>query len=182
MNNLGAVFGEEHAKLRASPCFTQYQVKNKGHIDVKDLRCRLMGVGRGDMTSARIDDAFEEGFDYELTEWKEKWVNGISTGDDEIKKTHLQAWLRHGISDGHSMWYYSFCRWSGGVQGRWVQDSCTWHCRSCGECNDWREWHCGKCKKCTYGVSIPCQGCGGVTEMRNEMAALGELHEEYEEL
>ena len=36
---------------------------------------------------------------------------------------------------------------------------CTWHCRKCKECTDWREWHCATCDKCQYGVSIPCEKC-----------------------
>lgn len=182
MNNLGAIFGEEHSKLRATPCFAQYLDKNHDRVDVEDLRCKLMGVRRDDITSAPMGDAFDEDCDYKLAEWKQKWVNGIATSDEGAKNAHIKALLRHGLVDERSMWYYSFCRGSRGNQGMLVQDSCTWHCRDCGECNDWREWHCGKCKECTYGVSIPCQGCGGVTEMHNDMAARGELHEEYDEL
>jgi hypothetical protein len=146
MNNLGTVFGEEHGQLRANPCFAHYLIKNKGRIDIEDLRSKLMGVRRGDMTTAPVDEP------------------------------HIQALLRDGLADEEGMRYYSFCR------GQWEQGDCTWHCRDCGECNDWREWHCGKCKKCTYGVSIPCQGCGGVSELRNDMAARGEVYEEHEEL
>lgn len=176
MNNLGTVFGEEHGKLRASPCFAHYLIKNKGRIDIEDLRCKLMGVRRGDLTSAPMDDAFDENFNYEPAKWKDRRINSIAAGDEAPKEPHIQALLRNGLADEEGMRYYSFCR------GQWERGDCTWHCRDCGECNDWREWHCGKCKKCTYGVSIPCQGCGGVSELYNDMAARGEVYEEHEEL
>ena len=51
-------------------------------------------------------------------------------------------------------YYYSFC-WNDVVQ-----DDNTWHCEICNKCRDWREWHCVFCNKCTYGVSLPCEGCG----------------------
>jgi hypothetical protein len=50
-------------------------------------------------------------------------------------------------------WFWSFC--FNGLQ----QATCTWHCRHCRQCVDWREWHCKGCGKCQYGVSIPCQTC-----------------------
>ncbi len=39
-------------------------------------------------------------------------------------------------------------------------------CSKCGEVywysfRDWREWHCETCHRCTYGVTLPCEGCGG---------------------
>ena len=62
--------------------------------------------------------------------------------------------LLHGlhVAPGEE-WFYSFCR------KNLEQVSCTWHCRKCGECVDWREWHCKGCDKCQYGVSFPCQKC-----------------------
>ena len=163
MNKLAMVFGDEHANLRASPCFTKYLVKSKGAIEIEHLRCKLMGVRRDDTISAPVDDAFEEWGNANLADWKESWINGIAVGDEGIKKAHVQALFRNGLADEFCMWFYSFCR------GQWEQANCTWHCRDCGECNDWREWHCGKCKKCTYGVTIPCEGCGGVTDTYNSM-------------
>jgi hypothetical protein len=49
--------------------------------------------------------------------------------------------------------YWSWCRDDA------AQGTCTWHCRKCGCCQDWREWHCKRCNKCVYGVSIPCESC-----------------------
>lgn len=54
------------------------------------------------------------------------------------------------VSEGY---FYSFCR------GDLEQGGCTWHCRICRQCQDWREWHCKGCNKCQYGVSIPCSKC-----------------------
>lgn len=61
------------------------------------------------------------------------------------------------------VYWYSFC-WN-----RVVQDSCTWHCEVCRQCQDWRVWHCEICNKCTYGISLPCEHCGndeGLEEFR----------------
>lgn len=59
--------------------------------------------------------------------------------------------------DGESLYYtglfYSFCR------EEVEQSNCTWHCRVCKECKDWRDWHCKGCKTCKYGASIPCDKC-----------------------
>ena len=52
------------------------------------------------------------------------------------------------------VYWYSFC-WE-----EVVQDGCTWHCKVCGTCRDWREWHCPNCNRCTYGVTFSCQHCG----------------------
>ena len=110
-------------------------------------------------------DAFcHEIGDKDLQRWKEEWLQFLSSPHRNPSKQEdlLQALLRLGLSNaeegGHREWYYSFCR------EVWVEDSCTWHCRTCGECQDWREWHCGTCRKCRYGVTIPCEGCGGVAE------------------
>jgi hypothetical protein len=51
------------------------------------------------------------------------------------------------------VYWYSFC-WD-----EVVQDSCSWHCKVCRTCRDWREWHCESCNRCTYGVSLPCENC-----------------------
>lgn len=56
--------------------------------------------------------------------------------------------------------FYSFCR----PRPHWQSAEQTSHCDACGECMDWREWHCGECNKCVYGVSLSCEGCGGVSE------------------
>lgn len=58
--------------------------------------------------------------------------------------------------------YYSFCRQD------LEQDTCTWHCRICKECKDWRDWHCKGCNRCQYGASIPCHKCNE-REYRNRM-------------
>ncbi len=51
-------------------------------------------------------------------------------------------------------YFYSFC-WN-----EVAQEGDTRHCSACGKCRDWREWHCAHCNECTYGISLPCEGCG----------------------
>lgn len=57
---------------------------------------------------------------------------------------------------GETFWF-SFC-WD-----TVAEDSHTWHCEVCNQCQDWRVWHCERCNKCTYGVSLPCEHCGDAT-------------------
>ena len=154
--------------LRANPCFLKW-VKDmkKADVDfdmaqpelVSELLDRLFELKRPrklDSIVAR-GDAFK--FDTELKEWAKIW-NGLAGSEKLRAQDKIQALFRHAFTespDSHSQFWYSFCR------GDWVQDDCTWHYRICDKYNDWREWHCGTCKKCTYGISIPCQGCGGTS-------------------
>ena len=203
LNNLAWFFGDGHSSLRATPCFTHWLSKEKGRvIDIKpeDLACKVLdlkkgalndlprlsqfglnGISRDSWTGGHsqawadgendgdMGDIFGDAY---RKRWKKTWA-GHETFTIVEREKQIQALLRHSLSKGgeesSSMWYYSFCREA------WVQDDCTWHCRTCGECNDWREWHCGTCKKCTYGVSLPCQGCGGVSEMWHGMKRRGEI-------
>lgn len=132
-------------------------------LDTEALRCQIMGLKPGDFKSQPKDDAFTEDIgDKDLVAWASVWnsMTEVTRRSETDSKAHIQALFRYGLSNKHTSWYYSFCR----GRGNWVQDSCTWHCPVCNECNDWREWHCEKCKKCTDGVSIPCEGCGGVSD------------------
>ncbi|CZT20259.1 uncharacterized protein RCC_06117 [Ramularia collo-cygni] len=140
--------------LAPLPCFLTFASKKK--VDFKKLEQDML----------KDDDAFE--YDFWLKEWKDE----KSTLEQKDIAEHNNKLLRYGLfknPNDLSDSFYSFCRGManfepGGDLGTWEQDSCTWHCPVCKECNDWREWHCGKCKKCTYGVSIPCEGCGGVSD------------------
>lgn len=67
--------------------------------------------------------------------------------------------------DCEEIYWFSFC-WNHAVQ-----DSCTWHCEICRQCRDWREWHCPRCNRCTYGQSLPCEGCGGRSELAEFMGS-----------
>lgn len=68
----------------------------------------------------------------------------------------------HECEECETACWFSFC-W-----GDTVEESQTWHCERCGTCRDWREWHCETCNRCTYGVTLPCDSCGG----RGRYAAL----------
>lgn len=73
--------------------------------------------------------------------------------DMDICDLVRDALSNDGLELNYENYYYSFCR------EELEQGSCTWHCRICGMCQDWREWHCKGCNKCKYGVSIPCDKC-----------------------
>jgi hypothetical protein len=160
------LFGEDHPEYGMSPCFTTYA---KGLFDVmieadaddvvENLRIELMGVEYGDYESAPKWGVFQEGDDKQMTAWAEKWK--IKKAGDEAEREELvRELLRYGVGEERGKtrmggYWYSFC------QGYWVQDDCTWHCRICKECGEWRDWHCRECNASTYGVSLPCDGCGG---------------------
>lgn len=77
----------------------------------------------------------------------------LPCGDEEVALRHLLD--EYSCAKCGESYWYSFC-W-----GQVVQDSCSWHCEICHTCRDWREWHCPVCNKCTYGVTLPCENCGG---------------------
>lgn len=101
-------------------------------------------------------DEFQEYMNTEHFEWAKEWAKQSLTAEE---RTALkQQLLRDGFGGDGSDHFYSFCRRS------WQEDKNTTHCRTCGECMEWREWHCGTCNKCSYGISFPCDGCGGVSD------------------
>lgn len=64
-----------------------------------------------------------------------KW-DALSKAEQEERSDLQQemnrlAFTKHALLDV----FFSFCRSDDGV---WEADSHTWHCRVCGECNDWR--------------------------------------------
>lgn len=132
----------------------------------EELRCMLMDVeGHSAVNAKPNGDVFEGNYNEELGAWAKEWVKTSATAKRRKELVDVLLIAGLGIDDdnkkimeGH---YFSFCRGS----GRWVQDNTTKHCGRCGECRDWREWHCKKCNRCNYGVSIPCDGCGGVSDM-----------------
>ena len=121
----------------------------------------MMGLKRRGGDDIPKGDVFhEEGFDDTVRAWKDRWVAGFP--NEAERAAHIRALFKYGLGteddgDAYRRFFYSFCREA------WEQNSSTWHCRSCGSCKDWREWHCGRWNECTYGVSIPCEGCGGVS-------------------
>ena len=76
------------------------------------------------------------------------------------------------------MYWYSFC---------WeivVQDNCTWHCKVCGQCQDWRVWHCENCNRCTYGITLPCEYCGDEVDQSHDkfLDSLKEIEAKWKKL
>lgn len=71
---------------------------------------------------------------------------------DRMKELDDKALAKAMLSQGES-YYYSFCR------DDLEQGNCTWHCKRCNKCQDWRTWHCKTCDRCQYGISIPCGKC-----------------------
>ncbi|TVY35149.1 hypothetical protein LOCC1_G008264 [Lachnellula occidentalis] len=179
LNALSSFFADEN--LRASPCFASWiraQTKKKSKSKSKkgkrdsepdfdlesdetreELLCELMGVE--DSSEKPEGDVFDEdGMNAEMAAWAVEW--GILDMSPERRKEMVDEILAYGLADNGGD-FYSFCR------GDWAEDMNTSHCTSCGDCQDWREWHCKKCNRCTYGVSLPCQGCGGVSSSYHDL-------------
>jgi len=152
-NHLDYFFGED-SKCSANPCFSNWLVENAKNadelqkIDREALQQRIMNCScYSDILSD--DDEFKK--------WSKKW-NRIKKNE---KLTHMQKLFRMLLSDDTTTNYYSFC------DDDIADDNCDWHCIKCKQCLDWREWHCANCNKCTYGLTLPCERCGGKSEMSN---------------
>ncbi|KAI1754035.1 hypothetical protein F4782DRAFT_494863 [Xylaria castorea] len=183
MVNMDDLFGR-HADgkpHRLHPCFATQLQKMPGITFERLTRDRLFLH----LERALIPELAE--FDEEIKNWQEKWDELDTMSSDHTdnrlvlgnRRIELQReLLRMGLlsGEGCTQYFFSFCRRGGGwseplaLMGSWEQKSCTWHCPTCRECNDWRDWHCATCRKCTYGVSIPCRGCGGVSSTYHSMS------------
>ncbi|CAG8975793.1 hypothetical protein HYALB_00008234 [Hymenoscyphus albidus] len=131
-----------------------------------------IGFILGPLTDARFEDYADMGFDDEkgFPAWKKAWkgLQASSNPSPEEQDALLNDLLLAGLGVAsrprettlfkYFDHYCSFCMRS------WQDDGNTSHCRTCGECMNWREWHCKVCNICTYGASIPCEGCGGVSD------------------
>ncbi|KAK7544034.1 uncharacterized protein J3D65DRAFT_598711 [Phyllosticta citribraziliensis] len=162
--NLEEIFGSADPVL--SPCFISWILKRgyaKARVRLEHITLEWLFEKIGQSGEAECNDAWEA--------WFKEWAAVVDNANPDEKTQAMRALLRlafdedathAGEPNGH---FFSFCRpirSNNAAIGRWVQADCTWHCRGCGECMDWREWHCRKCNKCAYGVSLPCDGCQGV--------------------
>lgn len=168
LNALPALFGEEG--VRAKPCFDTWVKKQSRGRRPFDLRSTathdnllrlLLGLGPLDpIASKPTYEEFEDpDLDEDLFDWGTEWSNP-KLGENEregLKKRLFRIALGE-CEDSYLESSFSFC-----AKG-WHQDNRASHCRVCGTCHDWREWHCSACNKCTYGLTLPCKGCGGVSE------------------
>lgn len=141
---------------------------------IEMLRSKCMGVLKGDTMAKPSDDVFLYDEYYpqmsNLAKQVRVYISLAYVQQVDISFSGLCR-TRHQLSE--TQWRRSFLEPhlekrmmvtslssfpSVGAAG---QSHCTDHCCPCGECMDWREWHCKVCNQCTYGVSIPCDGCGG---------------------
>lgn len=133
------------------PCFANYATSKQSDLDFDSL----------------VTELSKEAYDCVCDEFLETWKEKAAELSETDMPAHKNELLERGLFEdaAGSRWFYSFCR-SG-----WTESHCTWHCPTCKECNDWREWHCKQCDRCTYGISIPCENCGGVSDMYHEISA-----------
>ena len=145
------LFGKSDQPLQLNACFTTWLSgqENPAEIDLLKLAGEMM-KGETELYDMRCD---------KLRSCRLRWEAQVAIpGETEQKRILAQELLRLGASESESIIWFSFCRES------WQSLESTSHCWVCKECMDWREWHCGKCNKCTYGVSLPCEGCDGVSD------------------
>lgn len=88
-----------------------------------------------------------------LTQQQREKTYELPCGCEEVALKDLIS--EYECSECNEIYFYSFC-WKAVVE-----ESHTWHCKTCKTCREWREWHCKTCNVCSYGVSLPCEGCGG---------------------
>ncbi|KAI0153248.1 hypothetical protein GGR57DRAFT_149977 [Xylariaceae sp. FL1272] len=144
------------APQKPSPCFISFALKHDSAstLTLDYLFEHLLGGL----------DVVPEGACEAIDAWRVKWETSIS-GDDAEKQTEEleRDLLRIGLGVGHGECFFSFCHPNHGRVGSWQQDALMWHCQDCANCNERREWHCKNCNNCTFGLAVPCGGCGGVS-------------------
>lgn len=161
---LEALFGHQTDGLRMTACFLHYYLKH-GQTAVLRGSPQTLFEALGPMLvdgDGAGQNIFEiADMDKDASDWVDNWRAVGVGGSAEQKVPLLQQLFRHGLSnrvDGHEEWYFSFC------MNGWQQSDSIWHCATCDECMDLKDWHCRRCNKCTYGRSLPCEGCRGVSD------------------
>ena len=154
---LDEFFGDR-PHVRANACFVKVLEKS----DRGARRSSYPTVGELETLLMRDKTPFTVGLgDLGMADWF-KQLPDFQLGSKE-RAEHMQSLFRRALGEGqgaeYSEWFYSFCR------NGWEEDNMTTHCWACNDCKHWREWHCGVCKQCQYGLSIPCEGCGGRSNM-----------------
>lgn len=121
-----------------------------------------MGIKAGSAVNvAPKGDIFKDYMSDEMAAWAAEWVDPSLATErreemiDNLLTTGLGVDSEDSIADGS---FYSFCRKAGRrihkqaiallVENAWIGGSGI---------------------KCTYGVSIPCGGCGGVSDSYHDM-------------
>ncbi|KAF7899445.1 hypothetical protein EAF00_003781 [Botryotinia globosa] len=157
LNKFALFFGE--SRLRATNCFASWMKAQGPDLDLdsaftqEELRSNIMGVDEKRYYDAPQGTVFHDGSDPEIQQLGEEWLKAKT--ETERKPIRMKLFRKAFVEDGR--YYFSFC------SGGWEEFTSTVHCSVCDECNDWRDWHCKDCGKCSYGISIPCDGCGGVS-------------------
>lgn len=150
---------EHQGRKRTRRDGTAVTTKSNSELDFVDLY--------GIICQSRSYDSVSE-FDASLAAFRD----GVDGSPTPVQAMRLVRYAftadRDLLGDGErgrSNYWFSLC----GDYDGWVDSGTTRHCWTCGECDDWRVWHCKVCRKCRYGVSIPCEKCGGVTELYHMM-------------
>ncbi|KAL1381993.1 hypothetical protein HDK64DRAFT_57011 [Phyllosticta capitalensis] len=168
------LFGSASVKLH--PCFVTWILK-RGYKKAGPARVNLPQITRKWLFDRVQENMDISDFSESYNAWVKQWETVDDAADDNPRKIHLmRSLLRLAFEEGFEYgdelhdWFFSFCRkaWGDREIGTWQQGNCTWHCRGCGECGDWRDWHCRTCNNCSYGISLRCRGCKGVCDSYHE--------------
>ena len=108
--------------------------------EFSDYSESVTGTADDIRSSYNVDDFFDENSFMELK----------AMSDADLVRDALSV---EGLCLNDRRYYFSSCR------DELTVSADTWHCRICGECQEWREWHCKGCNECKYGMSIPCSTC-----------------------
>ncbi|CAD6442920.1 cce0648c-b097-42e2-b6e1-e502cac62b8c [Sclerotinia trifoliorum] len=157
LNRLALFFGEQ--RLRATNCFASWMKAQGPDLDLdsaytqEELRSTIMGVDEKKYYDKPEGSIFYDGSDEEIQELGKTWLKAKT--EAERKPIRMALFKKAFLEDG--VHFFSFC------SGAWEESRSTDHCPICDECNDWRDWHCIDCGKCQFGISMPCEGCDGVS-------------------
>jgi len=126
-----SIFGPEPVTLHE--CFITWAQKQKKPQQITAKVLLAIALKRA---ASGIKDHFMDTSGYEpYATWRTKW-DALSKPEQQ-QRTDLHqemnrlAFTKHDLMDV----FFSFCRSEG---GEWEHEDHTWHCRVCGECNDWR--------------------------------------------
>lgn len=136
----------------------------KKELDIPTLEAKLLEKGRfNHVVSFAIGESPSNSEDEDESPSNSNPSTNRTRRQNMTDKVLLYGLFEPENQEGleYTTFYYSFCA------DAWADDVNINHCLPCGKCVPWRAWHCATkgCNQCWYGVSIPCEKCGGVSDM-----------------
>ncbi|KAJ4423194.1 hypothetical protein N0V82_002188 [Gnomoniopsis sp. IMI 355080] len=137
-----SLFGSDPITLHE--CFIAWVLKQKG---MQTEQINIKALFELAVRSSHLITEITE-YDDPYLEWRTKW-DALSKPEQEVEVGLRQEMNRMAFTKNDSSMtvFFSLCR----QPGHWESANETWHCKTCGECMNWREWHCEQRDKYTGG-------------------------------